>query len=132
MRHSVQYPLATVTLIQNYPIKCFYVGNDMVWRRKNPEDNTVTEDCLISFYPKIYYGEKKELLTSIQTSRCPIELKNSSSCTISDTQPKEYKIHCNTIQFNITLGEDAKETLLLNHNSTYSCRYHNSLNSSNV
>ena len=123
INNNKQYPVATVTLIQKYPIKCFYAGDNIVWKRLRMEDNLTTENCFISIYPKIYYGENKQHLTSIQTSKCPIRFENASTCSFSNTTSINSMMRCNIIQFNITLGEEAKETLLLNRHSTYSRQY---------
>ena len=119
----MQYPVATVTLIQKYPIKCFYTGDNIAWKRLEMDDNSTTNNCLISFYPKIYYGDNKRHLSSIQTSRCPISFENASTCSFSSTTSMNSEIRCHIFEFNITIGEDAKETLLMKHHSTYSRQY---------
>ena len=107
--------LATIEIIQKYPIHCQYQNNTVRWFPFTPTEETTGTKCLISVQPKICYGDDRKCLSDIQTSMCPIQFDNASACTFRNSS-KDSQI-CNMVKFNVSLDENAKETLLLNLHS---------------
>ena len=94
----------SIRLIQRQAISCHY--NRTSGNFKQDPEGVMTSPCPLSFSPKLYYGNQGLFLNNILTSMCPIMIEDASTCNFHDVASI-----CNTLQFNVTLDEDAEETL---------------------
>ena len=110
-----KYELATVRLIQIYPIKCTNKGDTVDWKPLGPEENTLDETCSIILHPRIFYADLEQFLDDFQISKCPIAIQDATTCSFNSSSTNSHI--CNTVEFNVTLNENAKRKLKLDHNA---------------
>ena len=94
----------SIRLIQRRAISCHY--NRTSGNLKRDPEGVMTSPCPVSFFPKLYYGNQGLFFNNILTSMCPIMIEDASTCDFHDVASI-----CNTLEFNVTLDEGAKETL---------------------
>ena len=94
----------SIRLIQRQAISCHY--NRTSGNSKRDPEGVMTAPCPVSFSPKLYYGNQGLFFNNILSSMCPIMIEDASTCDFHDVASI-----CNTLEFNVTLDEGAKETL---------------------
>ena len=94
----------SIRLIQRQAISCHY--NRTSGNLKRDPEGVMMSPCPVSFSPKLYYGNQGLFFNNILSSMCPIMIEDASTCDFHDVASI-----CNTLEFNVTLDEGAKETL---------------------
>ena len=117
-RNESRSEVVTITISQRYPIRCGPTNSDALWYPLKPQDKATNETCLISFHPTMYRGISKRIISSIEVSKCPIEITDASQCNFNDFSGSMPS--CNTLKFNVRIGANAKEIMMLKHDVAHS------------
>ena len=110
-----KYDLATVRVTQIYPIKCTNKSEMVDWKHLGPEEKTLDETCSIILHPRIFHAHNGQSLNDFQISKCPIEIPDAARC--SSNRSSTISHICNVVEFNVTLCENAKRKLKLDHHA---------------